>query len=205
MSTQQAELRPLELLGTPRQLLNPKAARREVADRLLAVARGEQPLEHPQLPGELAAAFLRGYDDQESTQEAYARDLADWFVWLTRARVNAFDATLASIENYSREPLPTGRPPAPATLARRLACLSHFYRRTHRSTYINNTHEHQCNTISAMTGETDATAVAVITDIHGNLSALHAALARIEHLGIKRSSADGISSATAHTRTRSAR
>lgn len=45
--------------------------------------------------------------------------------------MNAFDATLASIENYSREPLPTGRPPAPATLARRLACLSHFYRRAH--------------------------------------------------------------------------
>lgn len=93
MSTQ-VELQLPELLGTPRQLLNLKAARREVADRLLAVARGEQPLEHPQLPGELAAAFLRGYDDQESTQEAYARDLADWFVWLARARVTAFDATL---------------------------------------------------------------------------------------------------------------
>jgi len=26
---------------------------------------------------------------------------------MARARVNAFDATLASIENYSREPLPT--------------------------------------------------------------------------------------------------
>ena len=131
MNTQQAELQPLELLATPRQLLNLKAARREVADQLLAVARGEQPLEHPQLPGKLAAAFLRGYDDQESTQEAYARDLADWFVWLARARVDAFGATLASIENYSREPLPTGRSPAPATLARRLACLSHFYRRAH--------------------------------------------------------------------------
>jgi integrase/recombinase XerD len=94
------------------------------------------PASHPQLPGELAAAFLRGYDDQESTQEAYARDLADWFVWLARARVNAFDATLASIENYSREPLPTGRPPAPATLARRLACLSHFYRRAHNEGLI---------------------------------------------------------------------
>jgi hypothetical protein len=73
-----------ELLATPRQLRDLKTARREVSDRLLAVARGEHPLEHPQLPGELAAAFLRGYDDQESTQEAYARDLAGWFVWLAR-------------------------------------------------------------------------------------------------------------------------
>jgi hypothetical protein len=30
-----------------------------------------------QLPGEIAAAFLRGYDDQEATQEAHARDLDD--------------------------------------------------------------------------------------------------------------------------------
>jgi site-specific recombinase XerD len=37
--------------------------------------------------------------------------------------------TLATVEAYMREPLPSGKPPAPSTMARRLACLSHFYRR----------------------------------------------------------------------------
>ncbi len=39
------------------------------------------------------------------------------------------EATLTTIETYMREVLPSGKPPAPATMARRLACLSHFYRR----------------------------------------------------------------------------
>ena len=46
--------------------------------------------------------------------------------------------------------------------------------------------------------------VAVITDIHANLPALEAVLARIDELGITRSSAAGTSSAMARTPTRSA-
>ena len=48
--------------------------------------------------------------------------------------------------------------------------------------------------------------VAVITDIHANLPALEAALARIDELEHRRrSTAAAISSATGRTRTRSAR
>ncbi len=46
--------------------------------------------------------------------------------------------------------------------------------------------------------------VAVITDIHANLPALEAALARIEELGLERTTAAATSSATARTQTRSA-
>lgn len=103
--------------------------RRKVALTLLAVARGPQLLEHASTPTEVAGVFLRRYHGRRSTQEAYARDLAHWLVWLRRAGVEPFDASLATIESYTRELLPSGRSPSPATIARRLACLSHFYRR----------------------------------------------------------------------------
>jgi integrase/recombinase XerD len=82
--------------------------------------------EGPKTAGELAAAFLRRYDDRRNTRGAYALDLADWFVWLARAGTSPLQAT---IESYKREPLLDGKAPAPSTMARRLACLSHFYRR----------------------------------------------------------------------------
>ena len=56
----------------------------------------------------------------------------------------------------------------------------------HLSTYINSNHVCQCNTIRAVAIDASQDAVAVITDIHGNLPALQAALARIEELGIER-------------------
>lgn len=100
-----------------------------LALQLLACARSSRSLEDARLPGDVAAAFLRRYDGRPATQEAYAGDIADWFVWLRRAGIEPFEATLATIELYAREPLANGRQPAPATVARRLACLSHFYRR----------------------------------------------------------------------------
>ena len=66
---------------------------------------------------------------RRSTQEAYTRDLADWFVWLDHAGVRPFDAKLTTAESYARQPLPNGKTPVPATVARRMACLSAFYRR----------------------------------------------------------------------------
>jgi len=74
-------------LERPTQLADLKAARRELADNLLAAARGELPIEYPETAGELAAAFRRRYDDRRATQGAYALDLADWFVWLARAGI----------------------------------------------------------------------------------------------------------------------
>lgn len=103
--------------------------RREIALKLLALARSDQLLERARRPGEVAAAFLRRYESRPATQEAYAGDLADWLVWLARAGLEPFEATLTTVECYAREPLSNGRPLAPATVARRLACLSHFYRR----------------------------------------------------------------------------
>jgi site-specific recombinase XerD len=107
----------------------PRAERHNVALSMLALARGTELLEHASTPRELAAVFLRRYHGRRATQEAYAGDLAHWFVWLKRAGLEPFDATLATIESYTREPLPNGSTPSPATVARRLACLSHFYRR----------------------------------------------------------------------------
>jgi integrase/recombinase XerD len=129
MDAHDTALQPLEVLARPGAPGDARALRREVARSLLLAARSGQPLEDARTPGDLAAAFLRRYENRRSTQEAYARDLADWFLWLDRQGTGPLDATLTTIETYMREALPSGKPPAPATMARRLACLSHFYRR----------------------------------------------------------------------------
>lgn len=110
-------------------LRSPNVERRQLARRLLLVARSDAALEVVQGPNAAAAVFLRRYDNRRATQEAYARDLADWFVWLKQIGVEPFSATLATIESYTRQLLPAGKPAAPSTVARRLACISHFYRR----------------------------------------------------------------------------
>ncbi len=68
----------VESLERPSQLVDLKAARRELADNLLEAARGDLPFEDPETAGELAAALLRRYDNRRATQGAYALDLADW-------------------------------------------------------------------------------------------------------------------------------
>jgi hypothetical protein len=129
MDIEPVDHEPLELLARTDASQDPRALRRDIARRLLDLARGERPLEKAAQPGDLAAAFLRRYDNRRSTQDAYARDLAHWFVWLDQAGVRPFDATLTNAESYARQPLPNGKTPAPATVARRMACLSAFYRR----------------------------------------------------------------------------
>jgi integrase/recombinase XerD len=124
------EIEPLELLARP-SIQTTRQARQEVARSLLALARSERPLDQPVMAGNLAAAFLRRYAGRTATQEAYSRDLADWFVWLDGEGVRPFDATLATVEKYIHTPLPNGNAPAPATTARRLACLSAYYKRAH--------------------------------------------------------------------------
>jgi site-specific recombinase XerD len=103
--------------------------RQELARLMIELARSDASLELARLPGEVGAAFLRRYDTRRPTQIAYARDLADWFVWLAKAGINPYEATLSSIESYARESLYSGKRPAPATIARRLAVISGFYRR----------------------------------------------------------------------------
>jgi hypothetical protein len=128
--TPDPDTEPLEILARP-AIQTTRQARQEVARSLLALARGDRPLDHAVFPGDLAGAFLRRYADRTATQEAYSRDLADWFVWLDGEGVRPFDATLATVEKYIHKPLPNGKAPAPATTARRLACLSAYYKRAH--------------------------------------------------------------------------
>lgn len=52
-------------------------------------------------------------------------------MWLARAGTSPLQVTLATIESYKREPLLDGKAPAPSTMARRLGCVSHYYRRAH--------------------------------------------------------------------------
>jgi site-specific recombinase XerD len=111
------------------EVRSPADERRALAKSLLALARGSRRLDRSRKPGVAAAAFLRRFEGRRLTQEAYAIDLADWFLWLHGAAIHPFDATSASVERYAREPLEDSRPPAPPTVARRLACLAHFYRR----------------------------------------------------------------------------
>jgi len=113
----------------PGQERSASEERRAVAKGLLALARGGRRLDRSRKPGPAAAAFLRRFEGRRLTQESYAIDLADWFIWLQGAGIHPFDATFATVESYAREPLEDGRSPAPATVARRLACLAHFYRR----------------------------------------------------------------------------
>ncbi|MCL2419280.1 MAG: tyrosine-type recombinase/integrase [Conexibacteraceae bacterium] len=105
------------------------SARRALSKSLLALARGGRRLDRSRRPEDAAAAFLRRFEGRRHTQEAYAINLADWLVWLERAGIEPFEATFATVESYAREPLSDGRLPAPATIAQRLACLAHFYRR----------------------------------------------------------------------------
>ncbi len=78
------------------------------------------------------AAWLWSFRESAHTRAAYRRDVSDFVAWcagrdldvlaLRRAQVDAYAATLANTANPR-----TGRPLAPATVARRLAALSSWY------------------------------------------------------------------------------
>jgi len=78
----------------------------------------------------LAAAFLVAYPD--STARAYLGDLKAWAAWCADRGVHPFAARRHHVDTWvkflGRDPQPaTGRPAAPATVARWLSCLSRFY------------------------------------------------------------------------------
>jgi integrase/recombinase XerD len=78
----------------------------------------------------LAAAFLVSYP--ANTARAYTNDLNAWATWCAAAGVHPFQARRHHVDDWVRfmtqQPQPrTGRPAAPATVARRLSCLSKFY------------------------------------------------------------------------------
>jgi site-specific recombinase XerD len=78
------------------------------------------------------AAWLWSFRDSAHTREAYRRDVADFAAWcarrehdllaVRRPEIDAYAAALANTANPR-----TGRPLAPATVARRLAALSSWY------------------------------------------------------------------------------
>jgi integrase/recombinase XerD len=78
----------------------------------------------------LAAAFLVGY--QGHSRSAYFSDLRAWHVWCTGRGVHPLAVERHHIDAWitylTEVPQPrTGRPASPATIGRRLSCLSQFY------------------------------------------------------------------------------
>ena len=75
----------------------------------------------------LAAAFLLGY--RTHSARGYLTDLRAWATWCAHLGVHPFDARRHHVDAYVRHldttPLPrTGRPMAPASIARRLSAIS---------------------------------------------------------------------------------
>jgi integrase/recombinase XerD len=121
--------RPANITAGPRTTspVGDANEQRELMRVLLAAAAAQPPLEL-RTPGDLAGAFLRGFDPDSTTRREYARDLAGMFLWLARCGVSPFDATRDHLSDWIAQPKPSGQPYASATLARRLACAAGFYR-----------------------------------------------------------------------------
>lgn len=78
----------------------------------------------------LVSAFLVGYPSHSS--RAYFGDLKAWYGWCAGAGVHPLQARRHHVDVWvrylSETPQPaTGRPASPASIARRLSCLSKFY------------------------------------------------------------------------------
>jgi integrase/recombinase XerD len=78
----------------------------------------------------LVTAFLVGYPPHSS--RAYFSDLKAWYAWCATVGVHPLTARRHHVDvwvrHLSEEPQPaTGRPASPASIARRLSCLSQFY------------------------------------------------------------------------------
>jgi integrase/recombinase XerD len=74
---------------------------------------------------DVAAAFLLGY--QARTRSAYGRDLRQWFDWCGEHGTTPLEATRGHVAAYARQSDEVDGL-SPATVARRLAALSGFYR-----------------------------------------------------------------------------
>jgi integrase/recombinase XerD len=78
----------------------------------------------------LVAAFLVGYPPHSS--RAYFGDLKAWYAWCVSSSVHPLAARRHHVDAWVRylsqvDQPTTGRPASPASIARRLSCLSKFY------------------------------------------------------------------------------
>jgi site-specific recombinase XerD len=78
------------------------------------------------------AAWLWSFRESGHTRAAYRRDVEDFAAWCAQREINPVDVRRADVDAYAANlanlPNPrTGRPLAPASLARRLAALSSWY------------------------------------------------------------------------------
>jgi site-specific recombinase XerD len=81
--------------------------------------------DEPQLPGQLASAWLLEFPSA-NTRSAYAGDLARFFIWCSAHQVHVFDVRRHHLASYLAEAKPSGEPYAPKTQERRLAALSGY-------------------------------------------------------------------------------
>jgi integrase/recombinase XerD len=119
----------LEVLAAPARWSGESAAAHVAADRGLAIGRlpGNETLD-PFL--RLAAAFLAEYAGH--SRRAYQADLQAWADWCAHLGVHPFDARRHHIAAWNEQMTTagsarTGKPMAPASIARRLSCVSKFY------------------------------------------------------------------------------
>ena len=102
-----------------------RAAVRAVSDDLLRLA-DAGPAGDPQRPGDVAAAWLMEFT-RPNTRQAYAADLAAFFVWCASRPVDAWAVRRYHLADYLSHHKPDGTAFAPKTLERRLAAISGFY------------------------------------------------------------------------------
>ncbi|MEJ7786402.1 MAG: tyrosine-type recombinase/integrase [Solirubrobacteraceae bacterium] len=115
-----------ELRAAARALdVQQRAAVRAVTEDLLRLA-DAGPTGDPQRPGDVAAAWLMEFT-RPNTRQAYAADLAAFFVWCTRRPVDIWAVRRYHLADYLSQHKPDGTAFAPKTLERRLAAISGFY------------------------------------------------------------------------------
>ncbi len=78
----------------------------------------------------LVAAFLVEFD-RSQTRRAYFNDLRAWYAWCSVRELHPLAARRHDVSRWARylaeHPQPSGKAHAPASIARRLSCLSSFY------------------------------------------------------------------------------
>ena len=83
-------------------------------------------------PMDFTEAWLRNRRLSEHTRAAYRRDIAAWLAWCASRNLDPLAATFLDVNAYGRAlestvDVRTGRPAAPATVARKLSALSSWY------------------------------------------------------------------------------